>query len=168
MQTMIVCIDDADYAMRLLQPMLQTLPLLPLLPSLPSLPHANPIPTRWVLVGCAPRLSRHARKWVPRSAYLSWQQSWADAVFAQIKTQIHQQPRATDAVDTRLALSSQNLCELVETLTQQYGQSRVLDARRPKFGHELPPVTAGQKPEAKRLSGYASALAGAGLLAAFD
>ena len=159
MQTMIVCIDDADYAIRLLQPML---------PTSPMLFDANQSPTRWVLVGCAPRLTHHARKWVPHSAYLSWQQSWADEVFDQVKTHIQQKCRAADEVDIHLALNNQSVCELVQNITQQYRQSQVLDARRPKFGHELPPVTVGQKPEAKRLSGYASALAGAGLLAAFD
>ena len=42
METIIVYIDDADYAIKLLEPML---------------PQQSSNPTRWVLVGCAPRIT---------------------------------------------------------------------------------------------------------------
>jgi hypothetical protein len=60
------------------------------------------------------------------------------------------------------------LCAQTEALVKQYGLARVLDARRPKFGHELEPVTATQAQEGKKVMGYAAALAGAGLLVASD
>ena len=53
METIIVFIDDADYAVQMLQPML---------------PATNHTPTRWVLVGCAPRITRRISKWVTKGA----------------------------------------------------------------------------------------------------
>ena len=58
METIIVFIDDADYAVQMLQPML---------------PATNHTPTRWVLVGCAPRITRRISKWVTKGARQSWQ-----------------------------------------------------------------------------------------------
>lgn len=152
METIIVFIDDADYAVQMLQPML---------------PATNLAPTRWVLVGCAPRITRRISKWVTQSARHSWQTAWADKVFAQVLPSLHQ-GRTGDAVITHLAPSRQSLCDLTHSFTQQYGSSRVLDARRPKLGHELQPVTESQKQERHQMTGYATALAGAGMLAGFD
>ena len=53
-------------------------------------------------------------------------------------------------------------------LTRQYSARHVLDARRPKLGLDLQPVTASQVQESNRITGYATALAGAGLLVGFD
>lgn len=152
METIIVFIDDADYALQMLQPML------------PATDHA---PTRWVLVGCAPRITRRISKWVTQSARLGWQTAWADKVFAQVLPPL-QQNRTGDEVITHLAPSRQSLCDLTHSFTQQYGSSRVLDARRPKLGHELQPVTESQKLERHEMAGYATALVGAGMLAGFD
>ena len=153
METIIVFIDDADYAIGLLQPMLPT---------------SSQTPTRWVLVGCAPRITRHISKWVTQRARLNWQQSWADKVFGQVMPQLQQPHRTQDVIHTQLAPTQQSLCELTQVLTRQYGQGRVLDVRRPKLGYELQPVTIGQRQEAKSMSGCATALAGASILAAFD
>ena len=119
------------------------------------------------MVGCAPRITRRISKWVTQSARHSWQTAWADKVFAQVLPSL-QQGRTGDAVITHLAPSRQSLCDLTHSFTQQYGSSRVLDARRPKLGHELQPVTESQKQERHQMTGYATALAGAGMLAGFD
>ena len=153
METIIVFIDDADYAVQMLQHMLPT---------------TNHIPTRWVLVGCAPRITRRISKWVTQAARQSWQSAWADKVFAQVLPSLQQPSRTSDEVITQLAPARQSLCDLTQSLTQQYGSSRVLDARRPKLGHELQPVTPGQKQERQQMTGLAAALAGAGVLAGFD
>ena len=153
METIIVFIDDSDYAVQMLQPML---------------PATNLAPTRWVLVGCAPRITRRISKWVTQSARHSWQTAWADKVFAQVLPSLEQSRRVDDMVITHLAPSRQSLCDLTRLFTQQYGSSRVLDARRPKLGHDLEPVTEGQKQERHQMTGYATALAGAGMLAGFD
>jgi hypothetical protein len=44
----------------------------------------------------------------------------------------------------------------------------VLDARRPKFGQDLQPVTPAQAQESHGVARYAAALAGAGLLVGTD
>jgi hypothetical protein len=153
METIIVFIDDANYAKQLLQPMLSA---------------ASQEPMRWVLVGCAPRITRHISKWVTQSARINWQTNWADKVFAQVVPMLQTPDRLQDSVTTQLASSKLNLCELTQSLRQQHGQGRVLDARRPKLGHEMQPVTAGQQQESSRMTGYATALVGAGMLAGLD
>jgi hypothetical protein len=105
---------------------------------------------------------------VTQSARHSWQSTWSDKVFAQVLPSLQQPGRGADEVVTHLAPSRQSLCDLTLSLTQQYGHGRVLDARRPKLGHELQPVTEGQKQERHQMAGYAAALAGAGMLAGLD
>lgn len=153
METIIVYIDDADYAMQLLAPML---------------PESAETPTRWVLVGCAPRITRHISKFVTQSARNGWRDSWADKVFSQVIPYLQNSHRPLDTVITQLAPSRQALCELTKTLTRQYSARHVLDARRPKLGQDLQPVTASQVQESNRITGYAAALAGAGLLVGLD
>lgn len=145
MKTIIVFIDDAHRAVQMLQAMLLA---------------TNHTPTRWVLVGCAPRITRRISKWVTQAARHSWQSAWADKVFAQVVPFLQQPGRTSDEVITQLAPSRQSLCDLTRSLTLQHGSSRVLDTRRPKLGHELQPLTPGQKPERHQMTGYAAALVG--------
>lgn len=153
MENIIVFIDDADYAIKLLEPML------------PQQIHS---PTRWVLVGCAPRVTRHISKFVTQSARAGWRGSWADKVFAQVAPQLQNQARPQDSVITQVAPPRQSLCVLTSELTRQYSARHVLDARRPKMGQDLAPITPMQKQESNRATGYAAAFAGAGLLVGFD
>lgn len=149
MDNLIVYFDDAAYALQMLQPMLQT-----------GGPQA---PTRWILVGCAPRVTHHASKWVTQSARQSWRGKWAEKAFAQLVPLLQKQG---DAVLTELA---QNTLQIQsESLIRKHGAARVLDARRPKFGQDLQPVTASQAQESHGVLGYAAALASAGLLVATD
>jgi hypothetical protein len=149
MDNIIVYVDDAAYAEHILQPMLT--------------PAGERRPVRWIVVGCAPRVTHHVSKWVTNSARESWRGKWAEKVFSRLMPLFN---KDEDTVVTRLAQSS--LCAQTEALVKQYGLARVLDARRPKFGHELQPVTATQAQEGKKVLGYAAALAGAGLLVAGD
>ena len=149
MDKMIVYIDDAAYALQMLTPMLTT--------------KQASTPTSWVVVGCPPRITHHASKWVTNSARESWRGKWAEKAFAQIVSLL-QAPG--DSVTTQLARGP--LCELTDTLLTQHVGARVLDARRPKFGQDLPPVTRQQPQEAQGVWGYATALAGAGVLVASD
>jgi hypothetical protein len=149
MDNIIVYVDDAAYAEHILQPMLT--------------PASERRPSCWILVGCAPRVTHHVSKWVTNSARESWRGKWAEKVFGRLMPLFN---KDEDTVVTRLARSS--LCVQTEALVKQYGVARVLDARRPKFGHELQPVTVTQAQEGKRVLGYAAALAGAGLLVAGD
>ena len=149
MDNIIVYVDDATYALQMLQPML---------------PAGGPRnPTRWIVVGCAPRVTHRVSKWVTHSARESWRGKWAEKVFAQLIPLLNKEG---DTVLTQLADAT--LITQPESLIKQYGVARVLDARRPKFGQDMQPVTATQEQESKGVLGYATALAGAGLLVATD
>ncbi len=119
MEKIIVYVDDAAYALGQLQPMLVTGQR-----------------TQWVLVACAPKLTRHAGKWLPRSAREDWCQHWADKAFKTLAPAL--QSRG-DAVQTEVATGP--LHDLSESLNRQHGPARIMDARRPKFGHRLPTVS---------------------------
>ena len=149
MDNIIVYVDDAQYALQLLQPML---------------PAGQPQgPTRWIVVGCAPRVTHHVSKFVTHSARDGWRRKWSEKVFGQVVPSLH---REGDEIVTLLAQT--NLCSQTEALIKTHGAARVLDARRPKFGQDLQPVTPAQAQESHGVARYVAALAGAGLLVATD
>ena len=123
MEKVIVYLDDAAYARQQLL--------------------AAAEPTHWLLVACAPRMTHRISKWVSHSARENWRAKWAEKVFAQVEPQLRARG---DQVTTMLAKGP--LPELTRKLIAEHGASRVLDARRPKFGQDLQPVTADQ-PAAK-------------------
>ena len=82
--------------------------------------------------------------------------------------QLQNPARPLDTVIMQVAPPRQSLCDLTSALTRQYSARHVLDARRPKLGQDLQPVTPTQKQESNRATGYAAAIAGAGLLVGFD
>lgn len=149
MENIIVYVDDAAYALHMLQPMCA------------SGNARNP--ARWIVVGCAPRVTHRVSKWVTHSARESWRGKWADKVFASLTPLLQ---KDGDVVITQLAQTT--LQTQTEALIREYGLARVLDARRPKFGQDLQPVTAAQAQESNHVLGYAAALASAGLLVATD
>ncbi|RYX93051.1 MAG: hypothetical protein EOO28_20105 [Comamonadaceae bacterium] len=150
MDNIIVYVDDAAYALQMLQPML------------PSAESRRP--TRWILVGCAPRVTHRVSKWVTQSARQSWRGKWADKVFSQVVPALQR-----DGDDIVVHLAQTTLSGQTESLMKEHGVARVLDARRPKFGHDLQPVTATQSQEKNNgVVGYIAALASAGLLVATD
>ena len=149
MDNIIVYVDDAAYALQMLQPM--------------RLVDSVNGPVRWIVVGCAPRVTHRVSKWVTHSARESWRSKWAEKVFSQLQPLLQQ---GGDAVVTLLAQST--LPAQTEALIDQYGTARVLDARRPKFGQDMQPVTKSQVQESHTTLGYAAALLGAGVLAATD
>ena len=149
MNNIIVYVDDAAYALQMLQPM--------------RLVDSSNGPVRWIVVGCAPRVTHRVSKWVTHSARESWRGKWAEKVFAQLQPLLRQ---GGDTVVTLLAESA--LPAQTEALIGQYGHARVLDARRPKFGQDMQPVTHSQVQENHTVLGYATALLGAGVLVATD
>jgi hypothetical protein len=153
METMIVYVDDAAYARKM---------LLPLLPSDTQQPtHA----TRWIVVACTPNVTHDISKWVSPGALALWREDWAAAVLDQITPLL---TRAGDTVTTQLASHQRTLIDQTQALTLQHGAAQVLDTRRPKFGQDMEPVTATQPPEHNSLVRYVTAIAGAGLLVALD
>jgi hypothetical protein len=118
---------------------------------------------RWIVVACTPRVTRHASKWVTSNARQTWRSKWADKAFQEIVPLL--QARG-DTVVTQIALGP--LSTLTDTLMARYAGSRVLDARRPKFGEDLQPVSH-QQPQAREgLWGCAAALASVGVLVTAD
>ncbi|MDP2819832.1 MAG: hypothetical protein Q8O29_16480 [Polaromonas sp.] len=149
MDNMIVYIDEAAYALTMLPPML------------PAGQGRTPI--RWIVVGCAPRVTHLVSKWVTHSARQSWRSKWAEKVFSQVVPRL-QGPG--DSVITQIA--SGPLCDLTDALMAQYGTGRVLDARRPKVGNEHQPVTRQHPPEVQGLWSYVAMMASSGMLLAAD
>jgi hypothetical protein len=149
MDTLIVYIDESAHALKLLTPMLS--------------PDTARAPMRWVLVACTPRVTRHASKFVTSNARQSWRSKWADKAFEQIVPLLQSNG---DAVVTQIAQGP--LCEFTDNLLARHAGSRVLDARRPKFGEDLQPVTRQQPQAPEGVWGCAAALAGVGMLVTAD
>jgi hypothetical protein len=121
MEKIIVYVDDGAHAQQQLAPMTRS--------GLGGAPR-----THWVLVACAPRMTHRISKWVSHSARENWRAKWADKLFAQIVPGLQ---ASGDLVTVVLAKGP--LPELTDQLKAEHGTSRVLDARRPKFGPEPSP-----------------------------
>ena len=124
--TFIVYLDDAESVLR----------------QMPAGRNAGATPLHWVLVACAPRMTRRIGKWVSNSAREQWRHRWADKLFAQVVPALR---AGGDSVTPVLAKGP--LPELTRELQARHGAARVLDLRRPKFGQELAPLEAGQASE---------------------
>jgi len=129
MEKIIVYLDDAGHAQQQLAPM----------KAAGAAAQSTPAATHWVLVACAPRLTHRISKWVSHSARENWRAKWADKLFGQIVPELQ---AAGDGVTTVLAKGP--LPELTRKLMAEHSATRVLDARRPKFGQDMQPVTADQ------------------------
>lgn len=131
MEKIIVYLDDAAYAQQQLAPMTGG-------------PGAGTPRTHWVLVACAPRMTQRISKFVTHSARQNWRAKWAEKLFRQIT------PHLIGRGDNiTMVLAKGPLPELTRQLSAEHATSRVLDARRPKLGQDLHPVTADQ-PTAKQ------------------
>ncbi|MCY7370597.1 MAG: hypothetical protein LH479_06960, partial [Polaromonas sp.] len=72
MNNVVVYVEDPVHALQVLQPAL-------------SLSQQHVLnPTRWLVVGCAPRVTHHASKWGTHSARNAWRRKWGDEVSGQI------------------------------------------------------------------------------------
>ena len=127
MDTLIVYLDDAAYAQQLLAPL-----------SLADADHA----TQWVLVACAPRMSRRIGKWLSHSSRENWREKWSAKLFAQICPALQ-----TPSSKVHTITADGPLPELTQRLRSEFGAARVVDARRPKFGTTMEPVVIGQVPD---------------------
>ncbi|RZJ14272.1 MAG: hypothetical protein EOO54_19475 [Haliea sp.] len=125
MEKIIVYLDDAGYAQKHLAAMRAG----------GAASHGKPPATHWVLVACAPRLTHRISKWVSHSARENWRARWADKLFAQVVPSLQ---AVGDGVTTVLAKGP--LPELTQKLVVEHRAARVLDARRPKFGPDMPPA----------------------------
>jgi hypothetical protein len=149
MDNIIVYVDDVPHAVQMLQPML---------------PQGLATgPTRWIVVGCAPRVTHHVSKFVTHSARDGWRRKWSEKVFGQVVPLLRKEG---DDVVTLVAQGP--LAAQTDLLIREHGAARVLDARRPKFGQDMQPVTKDQVQETHGVARYAATLAGAGLLVGAD
>jgi hypothetical protein len=122
MDKIIVYVDDAEHALQQLTPML-----------------TGGGRTQWIVVACPPRMTRHIGKWVSHAAREHWRIKWTENLCEQLLPSLRQRG---DTVTTQIARGPLN--QMTARLLEQFGQARVLDARRPKFGQDLAPVTADQ------------------------
>lgn len=150
MDTLIIYLDDAQHAKQILTPMLQ-----------------SDTPTRCVLVACAPRMSRRIGKWLSHSARENWRTKWCDKLFSQITPELTS--RSTkEQLAMEYVVAQGPLPELTQQLRSRFGAARVVDARRPKFGQEMAPITNDQ-PHQKagwQISGAVGSLSAVLVLAA--
>jgi len=126
METIAVFINDAGHARHILQPMLRAQG-----------------PTHWILVACAPRLTRHIGRWLSNAARQQWRERWAAELFADIEPDLKM--RSGSSVEKLLA--KRPLTQLSARLESRRGGVRLLDARRPRFGKYDEPLTETQASE---------------------
>jgi hypothetical protein len=98
-------------------------------------------PLHWVLVASAPRMTHRISKWVSHSARENWRGRW----FAKVQEQLVPLLQGGDARVTTV-LAKGPLTELTRQLKLTYGAARVVDARRPRIGGDLEPVSPDQRP----------------------
>lgn len=129
METFIVYLDDKQYALQQIVPMLS---------------HQEACKqVSWVLVGCPPRLTRHSGRWLSQSAQKKWRQGWTQETTQEIATLLRQH---NNQVFIKTAHGP--LTEFTKKLSREFVSARVIDARRPKLTTNHHPVTEDQ-PQAK-------------------
>lgn len=117
LDTYIVYLDDAQHAQRELAQLL-----------------GQPQIKRFILVACAPRMTRRIGKWLSHSSRENWRDKWCNKLFAQFVPMI----RREDHVFCEVANGP--LPAYTDMLLKDLGQAKVIDVRRPKFGVDMPPV----------------------------
>jgi len=124
MEKIAVFVNDAEHARHILQPMLQG------------------GATHWIVVACAPTLTRHIGRWVSNAARQQWLERWSNELFAQLEPELRAQPGSR----VEKMLVKRPLADVSARLEAKQGPLRLLDARRPRLGKTDEPLTAGQPP----------------------
>jgi hypothetical protein len=152
METMIVYVDDVEYARTMLSPLV------------PAAATNKPSKeTNWVMVACAPHMPNDAGKWASPQAMQLWRADWANEAIDQLKPLLSS---TGGTVSTKLADHKTSLVEQTNALLELHSDAKVFDARRPKFGQDMEPVTTAQPQGKKKLAGLAAAVTVATVLAA--
>jgi hypothetical protein len=113
MEKIAVFVNDAQHARAALEPLLRS----------GSARH-------WIVVACAPTLTRHIGRWVSGAARQQWRERWAAALFAEVETLL--KADAGSRIDKMLA--QRPLIEVATRLDSRLGNVKVFDARRPRVG----------------------------------
>ncbi len=132
METFIVYINDKQYALQ---------QLVPMLPAHGS----SATPAHWVLMGCPPTLNRHTGRWLTQAAQKKWRQEWTQAAAAEVVRLLQ---ASGNSVSLRTAQGS--LVALTKQIKGEVGNARVIDARRPQLAAHRAPVTSEQPQETSR------------------
>ncbi len=127
MGTFVVYINDKSHAMNQVLPMLE-----------------ESQSTQWVLVACPPRLNRHTGKWLTQRAQRKFREDWAKT---NLKDLVELLTQRQQSVLTRVA--DQSLLQFTKSLRAEFGQIRIVDARRPRVSESLQAVMPEQKQEAR-------------------
>jgi len=143
MEKIAVFVNDAEHARHLLQPMLQ-----------------SGQATHWVLVACAPTLTRHIGRWVSQAGRQQWLDRWSTELFAKLEPDL----RACNGSRVEKMLVRRPLIEVTARLQARLGALRLLDARRPRLGKPDEPLTLDQ-PESATSRWASPVAAAAGLTA---
>jgi len=123
METLIVYINDSEYARNQLATMIDARQ-----------------PTKCVLVGCPPKLNRHISRWISGGARKKWQTEWAETACSEIAKAFA--PGGHQFVN-RVAFGP--LVNVTKQLQGEFLGARVLDARRPKLAQPTEPLVEGQQ-----------------------
>ncbi len=133
MEKIAVFVNDAEHALRIIQPMLQ-----------------GAAPTHWILVAAPPTLTRHIGRWVSHSARQQWLERWSTELFGRLEPVL----RGVPGSKVEKMLVKRPLNEVSERLQARLGPVRLLDARQPRVGKTDEPVSAAQPPQGKGAWAY--------------
>ena len=131
MDKIAVFVDDAEHARQLLAPLIAD----------------GSGRVQWVVVACAPKLTHRIGKWVAHSSREHWREHWLRTLRAKLEPVFG----AAAATECEWVLARGSLDALSGKLRRRFGSDlRLLDARRPKLGATLAPVSAEQQPAGAR------------------
>ncbi len=148
MEKIIVYVDDAAYAREHIGQLL------------PARTTAGGDARHWIVVACPPRMTQRISKWVSHSARENWRAKWFHKTTTEV-TLVLRRP----GDDLTPVLAKGSLTEFTQQLRLAHGAATaVIDARRPKAGVDLEPVSPDVAPAGQ--SGWAlpGAIVGMGAL----
>lgn len=123
MDPIAVFVNDARYAQHLLTPLLE-----------------GARPTHWVLVACAPRLTRHIGRWVSQGARAQWRERWAAELFAELEPAL----KAQRGSRVEKMVAKRPLVDVSSRLSARLAGIKLVDARAPRWGQPDEPIIANQ------------------------
>jgi hypothetical protein len=126
METFVIFANDKTHVMNQVMPLLE-----------------DTNSAQWVLVGCPPRVTRHAGKWLTQRALKKFKDDWTETNLREIAEVLKQRG---DNVVTRVAKTS--LLQMTKALKAEFGPLRIVDARLQHQMQTPSAVTENQKPEA--------------------
>ena len=126
METFVIFANDRTHVMNQVMPLLE-----------------DTNAANWVLVGCPPRMTRHAGKWLTQRALKRFKEEWTETNLRDIADILK---KRGDNVVTRVAITS--LLQMTKALKTEFGAIRIIDARLQHQMQTLPAVTESQVPEA--------------------